>query len=226
MQSGGMMRSTTRILRRAVSTAGKPPPPAVFKDTKVICQGFTGKTGTFHCQQAIEYGTKMVRAQPKGCPAAFSARARSDTAVSSTTRGFGTPSGRPTAVPAPLPQVGGVNPKKAGTTHLNLPVFASVAEAKKETDAYASVIYVRALPRLPSAHPGAALGRALPDLEPRPPLHGGDYMGGGVGGDVEDGLLGGKVVHGQPGGWVGRVGKGINGGGRHGAWVQRERCCA
>lgn len=147
MQSGGMMRSTTRILRRAVSTAGKPPPPAVFKDTKVICQGFTGKTGTFHCQQAIEYGTKMVRAQPKGCPAAFSARARSDTAVSSTTRGFGTPSGRPTAVPAPLPQVGGVNPKKAGTTHLNLPVFASVAEAKKETDAYASVIYVRALPR-------------------------------------------------------------------------------
>src|SRR5512135_3188443 len=69
----------------------------VDKKTKVICQGFTGAQGTFHSEQAIAYGTKMV---------------------------------------------GGVTPGKGGTTHLDLPVFDTVADAVAKTGADASVIYV------------------------------------------------------------------------------------
>ncbi|MDA7705658.1 succinate--CoA ligase subunit alpha [Rickettsiales bacterium] len=69
----------------------------INKNTKVICQGFTGMQGTFHSEQAIAYGTNMV---------------------------------------------GGVTPGKGGSQHLNLPVFDTVLDAKKKTDANASVIYV------------------------------------------------------------------------------------
>ena len=69
----------------------------VNKETRLICQGFTGSHGTFHSEQAIKYGTKLV---------------------------------------------GGVTPKKGGLTHLNLPVYNSVQEAKEKTSADATMIYV------------------------------------------------------------------------------------
>ena len=69
----------------------------VNKNTRVLCQGFTGKQGTFHSEQALAYGTKMV---------------------------------------------GGVTPGKGGQLHLNLPVFNTMREAVRETQANASVIYV------------------------------------------------------------------------------------
>jgi len=70
----------------------------VNKDTTVICQGFTGKHGTFHSQNALNYyGTKLL---------------------------------------------GGVTPKKGGSTHLGLPVFNSVREAKDALNPFATSIYV------------------------------------------------------------------------------------
>ena len=69
----------------------------IDKNTKVICQGLTGKNGTFHSEQAIAYGTKMV---------------------------------------------GGTSPGKGGSTHLGLPVFDTVRDARAQTGCDASVIYV------------------------------------------------------------------------------------
>lgn len=84
-------------LKRTVYTKETQPYVFINEHTKVLVQGMTGKHGTFHTEQSIAYGTKVV---------------------------------------------GGVNKRKGGSTHLGLPVYATLAEGKKETDAEASVIYV------------------------------------------------------------------------------------
>ena len=69
----------------------------INKDTRVICQGLTGAQGSFHSEQCLAYGTKMV---------------------------------------------GGVTPGKGGTTHIGIPVFNTVKEAKKATGCNVSMIFV------------------------------------------------------------------------------------
>jgi succinyl-CoA synthetase alpha subunit len=91
--------ATTNVLRRTHTRRCFSSSARVWvnKETTVICQGFTGKHGTFHSEQALAYGTKLL---------------------------------------------GGVTPKKGGQTHLGLPVFNTVREAKEALNPYATSVYV------------------------------------------------------------------------------------
>ena len=71
----------------------------VNKESRILCQGITGSQGSFHAEQCIEYGSKIIA---------------------------------------------GVTPGKGGTTHLDVPVFNSVAEATTETEIDVSMIFVPA----------------------------------------------------------------------------------
>ena len=103
---GSQLAQSVRTLTYADTRAAL----KVNKNTRVIVQGLTGKQGSFHGQQMIEYGTKIV---------------------------------------------GGVNAKKAGSTHLGVPVFRDVKEAREKSGADATVIYV------PPAGAAAAIHEAM-----------------------------------------------------------------
>ncbi|VAH44431.1 unnamed protein product [Triticum turgidum subsp. durum] len=144
--------AASRLLHsRGYAAAAAAPSPAVFvdKSTRVICQGITGKNGTFHTEQAIEYGTNM--GYTSVCSQHFKSYVLWGGDIESyfTFDIIGSNSGRvshtikmPVHNKTVMWMVGGVTPKKGGTEHLGLPVFNSVAEAKAETKANASVIYV------------------------------------------------------------------------------------
>ncbi|EMS53891.1 putative succinyl-CoA ligase [ADP-forming] subunit alpha, mitochondrial [Triticum urartu] len=145
--------AASRLLHsRAYAAAAAAPSPAVFvdKSTRVICQGITGKNGTFHTEQAIEYGTNMGHSSVCSQDFEFFNKWGGDIESYFTFDIIGSNSGRAYEENAGAYEekktvmwmVGGVTPKKGGTEHLGLPVFNSVAEAKAETKANASVIYV------------------------------------------------------------------------------------